>query len=648
MLAFALLAAVWSWPLALHIGTHVPGAGPSGDNIDFLWNFWWMRTALSSGTTFFHTSYLFAPWGVDLTLHTHDAAPAFMGATLLRGLTIVSAQDWMILLALFLNGYGGWLLAWRVTGDNGAALFAGMVFGGSPYVAAHLNGHFDLINVWTLALFVATAAEMVRSGALRWAVIAGLLLGVTAYVDYYYVVYQAVLLVCLVVLAAGEWSVTLRGASRRTLRVSHVVAVLILCDVVLLAAIGMTGGFAMTLGPVRVSARDVFNPFQAFWVLAALFVWSRTRPHVQFLRAPAPTGRRLARATLVVVGLSLMAAAPLVWRGVFLLLRGEYVAPTLFWRSGTRGVDLSTWLLGNPYHGWLGQTTRAAYAVLGVDAIEAVGWPGVAPMLLAGWAALSVHTMRPPRRRALRDWTAVGVVFLVWALGPHLMLFGINTGMPLPDAVFRYLPVFSNVRIPGRAIVVSYLTLAVVSAIAVSEWRHRSPRPHLVVLVAALAVAVDFIPAPFPLTPLNRPGLYETLRERPELGAVCELPLGIRDGFGQRGTWDDRTLFYQTIHERPLVGGFVARLSPSLVAAYERDPLLSALLRLSSRPTHAETGPPLPDRLVAARQFREDHIAFVVLNRATASPALVDYAQRVLPLQLVASDGSRSLYAVMN
>jgi hypothetical protein len=647
MLAFGLLAVVWSWPLALHIGTHLPGGGP-GDNIDFLWNFWWMRTALSSGASFFHTPYLFAPWGVDLTLHTHDAAPAFIGATLLRGLSIVSAQDWMILLALVLNGYGGWLLTWRVTGDHGAALVAGIVFGGSPYVAAHLNGHFDLINVWTLALFAAAAVEMVRSGGLRWAVIAGLLIGVTAYIDYYYMVYEAVLLVCLVVLGAGEWSVTRRGPSGSTRRVSHVVVALMVCDIVLLTVIGVTGGFAMTLGPVRISARNVFNPLQGFWLLVALFIWSRTRPHIHFLRAPAPTGRRLARATLVVVGLSLMAAAPLVWRGVLLMLRGEYVAPTVFWRSGTPGVDLSTSLLGNPYHGWLGQTIRAAYAHLGMDAIESVGWLGVAPLVLAGWAALSLPKMRPRSRRALRDWTAVGVVFLVWALGPHLLVFGINTGMPLPDAVFRYLPFFSNVRIPGRAIVVSYLALGVVSAIALSEWRRRSTRPHLVVLMAALAVAVDFIPAPFPLTPLSRPGLYETLRELPEPGAVCELPLGIRDGFGQRGTWDDRTLFYQTIHERPLVGGFVARLSPSLVAAYDHDPLLSALLRLSSHSMHGEAGPPLPDRLVAARQFREDHIAFVVLNRATASPALVEYAQRVLPLQLMASDGSRSLYAVMN
>ena len=233
----------------------------------------------------------------------------------------------MILLALLLNGYAGWLLAWRVTGDHGASLIAGIVFGGSPYVAAHLNGHFDLINVWTLALFAAAAVEMVRSGGLRWAIVAGLLLGLTAYVDYYYMVYEAVLLVCLVVLGAGEWSVTRRAPSVSTRRVSRVVLALMVCDIVLVTVIGVTGGFAMTIGPVRISARDLFNPLQGFWVLAALFIWSRTRPHIHFRPAPAPTGRRLVRATLVVVGLSLMAAAPLVWRGAFLMLRGESVGP---------------------------------------------------------------------------------------------------------------------------------------------------------------------------------------------------------------------------------------------------------------------------------------------------------------------------------
>ena len=45
--AFSFLSLVLTWPLAAHISTHVPGAG-IGDNVTFLWNFWWMREALAS------------------------------------------------------------------------------------------------------------------------------------------------------------------------------------------------------------------------------------------------------------------------------------------------------------------------------------------------------------------------------------------------------------------------------------------------------------------------------------------------------------------------------------------------------------------------------------------------------------------------
>src|SRR4051812_44287232 len=80
---FAALAIVWTYPLILRVSTHLPGSG-TGDNVLFLWNFWWMRKALASGSSFFFSPYQMAPGGADLTLHTHTAMPAFLGATLFR------------------------------------------------------------------------------------------------------------------------------------------------------------------------------------------------------------------------------------------------------------------------------------------------------------------------------------------------------------------------------------------------------------------------------------------------------------------------------------------------------------------------------------------------------------------------------------
>lgn len=190
-----LLAGVWSFPLPLHLSTHLPGSTP-GDNIAFLWNFWWMRHAMSSGVDFFHTQYLFVPTGTDLTLHTHTALPALVGATALSALPVVAALNLTTLAALFLNGFCAYLLAWRVTGAHGGAMISGIIFGGSPYIAAHLTGTFNLTTAWTIPLFAITASRASR-GSTRWAVLAGLVLGMTAYVDYYYVVYEFALAICI-------------------------------------------------------------------------------------------------------------------------------------------------------------------------------------------------------------------------------------------------------------------------------------------------------------------------------------------------------------------------------------------------------------------------------------------------------------------
>ena len=174
--------------------------------------------------------------------------------------------------------------------------------------------------------------------------------------------------------------------------------------------------------------------------------------------------------------------------------------------------------------------------------------------------------------------------------------------------------------------------------------RSRIRRRALAAVLIGSAIVADYLPAPFPLTPLDRPPLYEVLRSRPERGAVCELPLGFRDGFGQRGTFDDRILFYQTLHERPLVGGFVARLSANVTRFYEHDPLLGTFLRLSGA-TELPTLAP-PDRDGAGRLLEQHGIRFLVVNRRTASQELQAYVERTLPIAKVVDDEERTLYVV--
>ena len=614
----------------------MPGA--LGDNEQFLWDFWWMRTALRSGTDFFHTPFLFAPIGADLTLHTHTALAAFVGATVLGHLPIVTALNLTTLASLSLNGFCGYLLAYQMTRDRGAAVLAGIVFSASPYLAAHLNGHFDLIMPWTIALFALTVPKAIR-GSMKWAILSGAVLGLTAYVSYYFIVYELAFALCLVVLNAFQWSFALRAARPYPHSIAVLVAIALLLDVAVLVLISATGGFAIERGPVRISMRDPFNPLEIFWVLLAVAVWMYFRPQLGARARAEWSGRRSAAAIAAIFGTFLILAAPVVWHGARLLIDGEYVTQKYYWRSAPVGIDLLTLFIGNPFHGVWGESVRHLYERIGIDVIESGAWLGIVPVVLSVYAV---------RRRwsdpAVRQWTLVGAVFFFWALGSLVHAAGRNTAIIGPEFVLRYIPLAANARMPGRAMVMVYLALAMLAAIGAADWRAGLRRPALATSVVAALAFADFLVAPFPLAAVDCPAIYQTLRDRPERGILAELPLGIGDGFGPVSSIDPWMLPCQMVHERPMLGGVISRLPRNVIARYNADSLIAAWLRLSGARADATRDGPLPDREQAAERLKANGIVFLILHRGAASPELRDYVERVLPVMPVAEDGDRVLY----
>jgi hypothetical protein len=115
--------------------------------------------------------------------------------------------------------------------------------------------------------------------------------------------------------------------------------------------------------------------------------------------------------------------------------------------------------------------------------------------------------------------------------------------------------------------------------------------------------------APLSIARVDCPSIYLTLRDRSERGALVELPLGFGDGLASVTPVDNRLMLAcQTVHEHPLVGGFVARLSPRVLAAYRSDPLLAGWMRLSGA-TGFEDIPLLAGEAAAGR-LRADEIRF--------------------------------------
>src|SRR4051812_25571092 len=69
------------------------------------------------------------------------------------------------------------------------------------------------------------------------------------------------------------------------------------------------------------------------------------------------------------------------------------------------------------------------------------------------------------RRKATAYWALTGTVFGIWALGPWLTVIGRQTPLIMPALFLRFVPIVANARIPGRAMVVVYLAIAMLAAI---------------------------------------------------------------------------------------------------------------------------------------------------------------------------------------
>jgi hypothetical protein len=634
LLAFVAITGLWLRPLLLQFSTALPGTG-AGDNLTFAWNIWWMRYVLHHpGSSFFSTTMILHPFGADLTLHTHTALPALVAAVAGPS-SIIAAQNVLVVLHLYLNFVCSYALGYHITGRVAPAMIAATVFGTSTFVGSHLLGHFNLIAAWIVPLVVLLAAGAVARASVSRAIGAGIAAAAAAYIDYYLFVYSAVLLVLHGLMRAASVAVRAPAPSNLRRRVLQALIGLLIADAVVVAAIVIWSGDRIDIGPVHASVRSVSNPVTAAWLLAAIGAavvgWSRLR--IERRIAPLP-----ARVLIAATATGMLVLTPLIIGAARLWIEGRYVSQAYQWRSGPGGIDVATFLLGNPFHAVWGSQVRSVYAALGIDVVEGPGWIPAAALILA---AVAIVLQRCDPR--VQRWSVCGALFMIWALGPWLIAFGRQSPLMMPALAIRFLPIVANARIPGRAMVVVFLCVAVLAAIGASRLMTSARKGRLAVAGLAALLAVECAPGSPPLFAPHVSAAYEMLKGSTHAGAVCELPMGLRDGFGETGRFDSTVLLHQTVHERPIVGGFLARLPPGIAGAYNAMPVLGTFLRLSSGGSLSDEAVATPaaarSALTAAR------IAFVVLDSRTASADLTRYVQS-LPLTVIAEQDGRTFYEV--
>jgi hypothetical protein len=240
-----------------------------------------------------------------------------------------------------------------------------------------------------------------------------------------------------------------------------------------------------------------------------------------------------------------------------------------------------------------------------------------------------------------RLWTWLLVSSAALALGPFLHVGGINTHVPGPWMLMRYVPLIGSARMPGRLAVVVALAVAMLFALATVHVLARQKRRGTFLAVLGALLLFELSPLPRRLYGTDVPAVYGTIKDDGHEVRVLELPFGIRDGVLAIGGFDPAVQFYQTFHEKPIFGGYISRLPAAVIEEHRRHPVLRTLLALSGDSAAESDRPSGQDARAAARDLR---VGYVVMETGRVSPQLRAFAVETFGLVKVAEAGGRELY----
>jgi len=192
--AYALLAVAQSWPLPLHMGTHLTG-DPSGDAGVYVWNLWIFNHELfTTGHLPLSTMEILPLAGpTDLSLHNYTVFADLLAVPLLRTLDIISTFNVIYLVNVALAGCGVFLLTRRLPGRAPEAFLAGLMFAWAPFLVTRGNGHYSLAAAAPLPLFMLALFRAWETRRMRDAMLTGIALAWASFCDPYYAVYCVIM-----------------------------------------------------------------------------------------------------------------------------------------------------------------------------------------------------------------------------------------------------------------------------------------------------------------------------------------------------------------------------------------------------------------------------------------------------------------------
>jgi len=266
---YVLLALAFTWPLLLHLDTHLTGP-IGGDTGVYVWNQWvFQHELLDNHRSPYFTDKIFCPGYIaNLSLHNYTTFQNLLALPLIRVFGVVATFNVVYLIMSVLTAYATFLLAYRVTQRVPESWLAGFAFAWSPFIVTRGMGHFSVAAAAPLPIFLLLLERAADRQRVRDALALGVTVWWAASCDVYYAVYC--LLIALVFVIARIVTIH-RSAEPSTARaVRWALDVLIVSLAGLVLAILVRGGFQFEFLGRPTRMHSLYNPMLALTVLTLL------------------------------------------------------------------------------------------------------------------------------------------------------------------------------------------------------------------------------------------------------------------------------------------------------------------------------------------------------------------------------------------
>lgn len=153
---------------------HTSVLGMGGDSFTAIWCLQWWPWAITHGLNPFISHKVWYPEGIDLTWVTSVPAFALLGWPITALAGPIVTYNVFALLSPTLSAWAVFLLVRDLGGAVVAALIGGYLYGFSPYMAAHLQGHLNMAAAFMPPVLLLVSLRRLRGALSRRACVAWL------------------------------------------------------------------------------------------------------------------------------------------------------------------------------------------------------------------------------------------------------------------------------------------------------------------------------------------------------------------------------------------------------------------------------------------------------------------------------------------